>query len=231
MKAHFAATTVCAVAALIFGKWILPLLEQLQPMSAAEHQAMVSWTRLGADVKRDGPHVTSLCLTIVEDGDVTDRHLDALAEFSKLRVLHLTETFSRDCALDAIAHLDALKRLWLEDWKFDRNRARRLAQHRQLKELLLLYSRFDDGALAELAGLENLEVLMLQWCEFAPEDQHVFGKLPKLKRLRAFETPLTDEALRALPPGQLTELQCAGSKVTEAGLRAFREANPNCQVD
>ena len=83
---------------------------------------------------------------------------------------------------------------------------------------------------SEIGQLTNLTGLSLHGVQFTTLPSEI-GKLTKLTELQIEKNPLTDTDLEHLKPlKSLKRLDVRDTKVTIAGVEAFRKALPNCEV-
>ena len=107
-----------------------------------------------------------------------------------------------------------------------------LANHPSLYDLNLdLCTGLTDAGFAALRGLKTLGVLGASGTGFGDAAAAAFANHPGLRQLNLSNTPLTDAGLAKL--AALTKLQTLNvrdSKVTRAGVEAFKKAVPKCLV-
>ncbi|MEZ6138710.1 MAG: hypothetical protein R3C53_27815 [Pirellulaceae bacterium] len=91
----------------------------------------------------------------------------------------------------------------------------------------------DDSTLSRLCELEKVDSLMVQSCTL----DHVealsrLERIPKLKWLLFWNTPISDEAVEALSKlQQLEGLSFKNTNLTPAGLSKLQEAMPGVKID
>ncbi|MBM3459139.1 MAG: hypothetical protein FJX77_11480, partial [Armatimonadetes bacterium] len=107
----------------------------------------------------------------------------------------------------------------------------------QLRELDLSLLPITDAGVARLAGLPALRDLRLLYAEgFAgprvtEPGLAALGRFPSLRSLDLTGARIGDAATREIAAArQLQVLRLARTGVTEAGVRALREALPGCRI-
>ena len=100
-----------------------------------------------------------------------------------------------------------------------------------LRELWLMDTKLLDDSLSALAGVTQLEVLMLDGAPITDAGMAHVCRLTTLRRLGLGNTRITDAGLAVLYPLERLEwLRIDGAHVTDAALEAFRVAHPNCEI-
>jgi predicted Ser/Thr protein kinase len=145
-------------------------------------------------------------LALVFCRPVTDAGLAHLRKWSKLRYLKLNGTSISD---DGLVHLAAMPNLQVLYFDGTAIGDAGLAHLRKLKleELVLATTRLTDAGVKQLAGMQTLRMLDLNY------DEVTDAGLNHLKGLTA-----------------LRMLKLAETKVTDEGIRQFMTALPDCQI-
>jgi Leucine-rich repeat (LRR) protein len=137
-----------------------------------------------------------------------------------------------DLNLDSIAALAQLRELNLGGAKITNLGLKKLTRLIELRSLDLSGTQVSDKGLEVLSSLHNLEKLRLWKCKEIGD-----GAVPYLLAARRLvsldlaETILTDKGLEQLQEMTLLRhLYLGGTSVTEAGIKAFKAKNPQCQI-
>jgi Leucine-rich repeat (LRR) protein len=139
---------------------------------------------------------------------VTDFDLKVIGGLKQLRSLNIAGLNISDLGVSQLKTITGLQSLDLSRTQVTNKVFDTLIQLQNLERLSLWrVKRIDDGAAAQIAGLKHVNTLDLS------------------------ETAITDHALEQMAGmKQLRRLYLSGSKVTSAGLEAFRRAVPQCEV-
>ena len=142
------------------------------------------------------------------DAAVTDLDIDEIAKLEQLEHLDLAGLRLTDLGVSKLASLTGLRSLDLSSTSVTGRGIAALGELRDLSKLSLSGAEaIDDAAAAGLAELAGLAVLDLS------------------------ETKITDKALQGiLPLSNLRHLYVDGTEVSRAGVDAFRQRRPACEV-
>ncbi len=177
-----------------------------------------------------GSNVESLHLC---QAKLADAELAKLKDLPKLTVLDLTETTITDAGLKHVGGLKPLTVLYLYGVL---NVTDAGAKHLEgLTELEMLHANavpFGDAGFASLAKLPKLKRL---YADFLPNvsdtGMRALAKSPSLELATLGNSPLTDAGLAALSACQsLKSVRVGQTKVTAAGVAAFRKARPDVML-
>lgn len=184
----------------------LPALEILKVAS-------YGFSSVDLDKLRNAKALTELDLS---DAAVTDAGIPLLAGMNGLRVLNLSGTQVSGQAFD---HLPtSLRKLTLDDSKFNDDGAKHLARLTELTTLSAEKCVVSDSGLAALGGLKKLTKVTLTGTKAGDGTARVLGTLPALEVANFSRTGLTDAGLRELVRApRLRFVEARGSKVTKQG--------------
>ncbi|MFO0905118.1 MAG: hypothetical protein U0939_19080 [Pirellulales bacterium] len=91
----------------------------------------------------------------------------------------------------------------------------------------------DDSTLEMLGELEKIDSLMLQSCTLRNETLlSRLDRIPQLRRLHFWSTPITDDVVEAL--SKLQQVECMSfrnTKLTPAGIAKLQAARPDLKID
>jgi len=171
---------------------------------------------------------------------LTGAALRALKPLPNLRVLDLNGTQKRNSGLwsvsltdfdmETLAGFQTLEKLSVAGARVGDAGIGRLSRLRQLRVLDLSRTQVSARGLDSIAALP-IERLSL-W-KAAAIDDSAAAALDRFTRLRVLDlsdTGITDAALRQLRPLPLRRLYVRGTAVTAAGVEAFRNQHPDCEV-
>jgi hypothetical protein len=140
-------------------------------------------------------------------GRVTDASLVHLQGLPQLRTLHFGANNVTDAGLASLSGLASLERLEMR------------------------WMRITDAGLKHLEGLPRLRALWLGEGITDAGLVHVI-RFAHLEELSLLESRVTDDGLQQLRClGGLQRLDLRGTKVTEAGVKKFQQALPNCRIE
>ncbi len=100
-----------------------------------------------------------------------------------------------------------------------------------LAGLDLSHTEVTDAGIRLLVGFDVLRTLALKGTAVSGDSAGVLAGLAGLERLNLFETQMDDAGLRRLAASSsLQRIFVGSSRVTDAGVKAAREVNPNLQI-
>jgi hypothetical protein len=163
---------------------------------------------------------------------ITDVGLRELSGLRKLQSLLLGGLKVTDAGIEALAELTELQILDLSRSEVTSKGLHEVAKHRRLINLNLQgAAQVTDAALKELAGMPQLETLVLAGTPVTDQGIAELAHLPQLRHLVLANTHLTDAALDGL--ASCVRLQYVGlsrTRVTEAGVAKLQAARPNLRI-
>jgi Leucine-rich repeat (LRR) protein len=155
----------------------------------------------------------------LQDLDLTDAFVDALARLQRLQTLSLIGTNLTDQGLKRLAGMTQLRELSFAGHVTDTG-LKALAAFQQLRTLDLADSGISDAGLKELGALRQLEVLRLNRTKVTGSGFRSLASLPALRELRLGGCALTDAGLKELAGvTQLQSLGLANTRITDAGMK------------
>jgi parallel beta-helix repeat protein len=231
-------------------------LAQLQGLRSLEH-LNIDFTQVGDAGMTYLQGLENLTGLEMVDTPVTDAGLVPLTRLPRLEFLWVARTHMTSACLEHVAKMKALRNLLLDGLAITDESLVQLAGLKNLRTLSLAKTRVTGVGLKHLEGLPNLtEKLILNGAPVSDEGMAVIGKRQRLAALFLADTPITDasmghlEGMAALRELHLDDtalgdaglatlanlpalalLSVAHTKVTAAGVKKFREARPQCQVD
>jgi hypothetical protein len=168
---------------------------------------------------------------------VTDAWLAHLAAFKELRSLNLEATDVTDAGMAALTRLPNLEELFLERTKVSTVGVSELVRMMSLKGIRLDPSEVTDTTLQLLRGRNKLHLFYEARAE-RPDDYPGWRPDPRpssMQEVVRFDlsgTRVTDAGLMELVVlPRLKSVTITGTQTTEAGVRRFRKALPNCAVE
>jgi hypothetical protein len=108
-----------------------------------------------------------------------------------------------------------------------------LGQVKSIERVELQGFAIDDSTLANLCELEKIDSVMIQSCMLEDiESLSHFERIPELKWLLFWNTPITDQSVEVIAKlRQLEGVSFKNTKMTPAGLAKLRAAMPNVKID
>jgi hypothetical protein len=143
------------------------------------------------------PKLPYMDLLRIAGTPVTDAQLDYVAQCGSLTSLGLNRTTIGDAGVNRLAGLDQLTALYLSDTPVTAGSLEAIGTLTGLQILSLVDTQV-DGDLAPLAGLENLEHLLLSGVDLSDEAMATISRLPKLTRLTIKGSAVSDAAIEKL---------------------------------
>jgi Leucine-rich repeat (LRR) protein len=172
----------------------------------------------------------------LQSSGVTTDGLKKLAKFKKLTFLDLNGVAVTDEGLKVLASFSALKDIGLNNAKVT-DRGLKALENSGITYLTLRYTGVGDDGIASLAKMPDLEVLGLTQTKVTDKGlaaMAVAGTFLKVTALGLEGTDVSDEGLKALhDPAMLPLLKVldvSETRVTRAGVEAFRKARPKVEV-
>jgi hypothetical protein len=113
------------------------------------------------------------------------------------------------------------------------NGVSQLAQLRRLEHLFLSYTETTDAGLAAVQKIRPLTRIWLEGAPVSDASMAGFKTMPNIEAIGLANTAITDQALEHLAEvSTLRELDILGcNQLTPDGVRAFRQAQPNCKLE
>ena len=165
-------------------------------------------------------------------GCLTDAGLVTVAKASGLKHLALSGSRFSDIGLAALSQLPALADLDLNGVEVTTDGVRKLLAAHQFESLELSGPTVADEWLPLLANQKRLVLLSLQGPRITDAGMAAVVAQPTASYLDFSGSSLTDRGLATLAastcPYRLVSVR--GTKVTEAGVAAFRSAKPRCKL-
>ncbi len=160
----------------------------------------------------------------------TAEDLDILRSFPETKMLSLAGTPVDDESLARLHVLDRLEHLGLSDTTLSEAGVKTLRTHPNLNSFGFSNCSLTDGALAALAEFPGLRGLSLRDCRIPDRFLNAVMQ-PSDRVLMLIVSPLTDSDLEVRQGARSAgELRLFNVDVTEAGMLAFRAANPGWSV-
>lgn len=208
--------------------WLKSVDEQFKqprlPGLTIEKLTTLTEVNLGGHRKSDNKHI--------ELRPADFRHLAALPALRKATLWEIEGL--DDSALAHIGKVTTLRELELGDAQITSAGLKHLRGLQSLTFLGLGWTKdVTDAGLAELAALPNLEVLVLSGTKVTDAGLSQLAKLPKLKEVRLAALPqVTDAGLLKLKDCKALTTIIVNKKTgtTPAGITAFKQQRPGCQV-
>ena len=198
--------------------------QQRLPGLTVEKLATITEVNLGGHRKSDNKHIELRA----EDF----RHLAALPALRKATLWEIDGL--DDSALVHIGKVATLRELELGDAAITSAGLKHLRGLRELTFLGLGWTKdVTDAGLADLAALPNLEVLILSGTKVTDAGLAQLANFPKLKEVRLAALPqVTDAGLLKLKDCKALTTVVVNKKTgtTPAGIAAFQQQKPGCQV-
>ena len=164
-------------------------------LDSDEHVIAVSFGKLELDqqLKLAGrfKHVTSVNFA----GKVKDEHLAAIAHLEKLESLVLTEAEITDKAMDHIAKFTKLKVLRMPGAKISDDGWAKLAPLQELHTLDLMYTDISDKSVSNILQLPKLKTLDVSFTKVSKLSVDALSKLKQLERIDAIFSDIDDEQI------------------------------------
>lgn len=161
--------------------------------------------------------------------NVQDKGLARLGNLDQLRELRLTQTKIKGPSLAAFKNLEDLD---LSDTPFDDDGAAYLEGMSHLRRLSLRNTLITDAGLKRIAGLKNLESLDLYGTKVTDAGIRRLSGLSKLRDLNVLGAGLTDEGAEALAAlTNLEELNLYRTQITNAGLAKLQALKKLAALD
>jgi Leucine-rich repeat (LRR) protein len=164
---------------------------------------------------------------------IDDSYLDNVLDLPALTDMELSDTQVQDEGLGQLSHVKKLRVLsmTLNSDLTDRG-VRHLGRLENLEELRISESSKITGAgLVGLQRLTKLRTLDLNWCSISDDGVKTLRGHPSLEFLSLIGNQVTDRSLeyiREIP--RLRSLYVSDTRVTKAGVVAFRKARPEIRV-
>lgn len=208
--------------------WLKSVDEQFKqprlPGLTIEKLATLTEVNLGGHRKSDNKHIELRAADF--------RHLAALPALRKATLWEIDGL--DDSALAHIGRVATLRELELGDAAITSAGLKHLRGLRELTFLGLGWTKdVTDAGLPELAALPNLEVLVLSGTKVTDAGLSQLAQFPKLKEVRLGTLPqVTDAGLLKLKDCKALTTVVVNKKtgVTPAGIAAFKQQRPGCQV-
>lgn len=208
--------------------WLNSVDEQFKqprlPGLTIEKLATLTEVNLGGHRKSDNKHIELRAADF--------RHLAALPALRKATLWEIEGL--DDSALAHIGKVTTLRELELGDAAVTSAGLKHLRGLRELTFLGLGWTKdVTDAGLADLAALPNLEVLILSGTKVTDAGLAKLAQFPKLKEVRLAALPqVTDAGLLKLKDckGLTTIVVNKKTGTTPAGIAAFKQQRPDCQV-
>ncbi len=191
------------------------------------------------------------------NAEISDARLNQLRNLKKLETLYIYGPKVTDHGLRSLKGLMGLKKLWLTQTSITDKGLQALVAMKQLESLVLSKCRgvTDDGlqhvkgltdlkdlwlngtsvsdrGLPQLSSLKNLETLVLPGTKAITDAglQHLHS-LPKLRDLWVNGANISNRGLRLLAKFEgLQFVDAGGTRVGDAGVRYFRQHQPDCEL-
>jgi uncharacterized membrane protein YphA (DoxX/SURF4 family) len=166
----------------------------------------------------------------LDDADISDEALEAVAELPRLEIIDLRHCVLSENALADIAAARSLLFLRLESVPINRNGLVHLASSLQRLEVLHLPStEIDDVGLSSLAALSGLKWLDLSTTAVTDIGAAHLKHFPLLEWINLSGTQITDQGAKHLHAlAKLQIVQLSQTRVGDDGLASLREL-PNLQ--
>ena len=190
----------------------------------AEKLKTLTEVNLGGHRKSDNKHI------VIPAGEF--RHLAALPALRKATLWEIRGL--DDTALAHIGKVTTLRELELGDAEITDAGLKNLRSLQSLTFLGLGWTKdVTDAGLAELVALPNLQVLVLSGTKVTDAGLAQLAQLPRLKEIRLAAAPkVTDAGLMKLKDCKALTTIIVNKKTgtTPAGIAAFRQQRPDCEV-
>ena len=190
----------------------------------AEKLATLTEVNLGGHRKSDNKHIVIPAIEF--------RHLAALPALRKATLWEIHGL--NDEALAHIGKVTTLRELELGDAEITDAGLKHLRGLQSLTFLGLGWTKdVTDAGLPELIALSNLEVLVLSGTKVTDAGLAQLAMLPRLKEVRLAALPnVTDAGLMKLQACKALTTIVVNKKTgtTPAGIAAFRQLRPDCEV-
>jgi hypothetical protein len=105
------------------------------------------------------------------------------------------------------------------------------ADSSHVEEIYFRHAKFSRKALSSVASIRELRVLVLNFSRIHDDDLSALVGNPSIERLSLFILPITDksvETLLSIP--QLNDLTLLGTAISDAGIKRIRRERPNLRL-
>lgn len=164
--------------------------------------------------------------------NVVDADLSDLSRLPYLTRLDLEYTAMTDEGLKSLGNYPKLVRLDLQETKITGSGLRHIAGLKNLEYLMLGVTAITDEDLVNLKDLSNLRHLALRRTQIAGEGLRHLAGLRRLESLDLRGNPLTDVGMEHIKKiTSLRELTLTDTLVTESAVEELRKVLVGCKID
>jgi serine/threonine-protein kinase len=167
----------------------------------------------------------------LQGSKITDADMKHLAGFKNMHQLYLGQTAITDAGVKELAPCEQLQFLGLENTHVSDAGIKALANLKNLKYLNVGGTAITDASLKEIGAFHQMGFLCLYSTGVSDAGMKELQRLTELHTLLINDTEVSDAGLKELAPLRVRRIDAKNTAVTEAGLKALREATPGVKVE